>query len=95
MYVVLIILVLVVPLNKKIMLSVELQQATELLDALKKSSSEVVPHLFISYALYRCRFEKKEIFVQLFRDFVDVGYNPLRRMTAFERVMVENIVANL
>lgn len=78
------------------MLSVELQQATELLDALKNSSSEVVPNLFISFALYRCRFEKKEIFSQLFRDFVDVGYNPLRRsMTEFEHIMVVNIVSYL
>lgn len=77
------------------MLSVELQQATELLDVLKNSTSEVVPNLFISYALFRCRFEKKEIFQQLFRDFVDVGYNPLRRMTEFEQIMVVNIVSRL
>lgn len=77
------------------MLSIETEEALDLLAALRTSTSEVVPHFAITFMLYRSRFEKKEIFKQLFCDFVDVGYNPLRRMSELERIMVENIVACL
>lgn len=77
------------------MLSIELEQALELLDALKKSTSEALPHFMITFALYRCRFEKKEIFTKLYCDFVDVGYNPLRKMSGLESLMLEHIVEYL
>ena len=71
-------------------------EALTLLNACKTCDKNNYPHTAVSIMLYRCRFADRRFFKNLFEQFIETGYNPLRRGASYEEtIYIKNIIARL
>ena len=74
-----------------IMRTIELQSCFDLLESLQSSTSEVFPHFSVTLTLYHARFSHPDSIKRLFDQFILLGYNPLRRTSKYESILINNI----